>query len=115
MATAKTKSQMRLQRSWPGPHGPERSCSCGVKASRPSISSTPAAMPATTSRAPPQGLSVRRSAASSAGSSSEKKAAASIIPAAAPSRTSSSRCGMERSTTTGKAPAVVAAKPTRPP
>ena len=44
-ATAKTNSQMRPQRSGAGPQGPVLSCSCGVKLSRPSMSSTPSAMP----------------------------------------------------------------------
>ena len=47
-AMAKTNSQTRPQRSNPGPQGPPLSCSCGVNASRPSISSTPSAMPSTT-------------------------------------------------------------------
>ena len=114
-AMAKTNSQMRPQRSWPGPQGPVFSCSCGVNSSSPSISSTPSAMPMTTTPAPSGLLPSICAAASNPGSSSEKALAASIIPAANPSKLSSTRCGTARSISAGSAPSAVVANPAAPP
>ena len=114
-AMANTNSQMRPQRSWPGPQGPVLSCSWGVNWSSPSISSTPSAMPITTTPAPRGLLPMICAAAVQPGRSREKALAASIIPAAIPSRLSSTRCGNPRSTSAGSAPSAVAANATPPP
>ncbi len=72
-------------------------------------------MPATTTAAPRALWPVMPSAASSPGNRSEKALAASIMPAAKPSRLSSIFCGRLRSTSAGRAPSAVAAKPAAPP
>ncbi|MNE17682.1 hypothetical protein D3C80_1106730 [compost metagenome] len=112
---ASTNSHTRLMRSASGPHGPVLSCSCGVKRSRPSISSTPRPMPSTTVNAAAGPLPVISRAASRPGKISENELAASIMPAAKPSITSWVRALTSRSTTASTAPSAVAPKPDNPP